>query len=71
VIGYIATALPGGAQAQCSAPCTSIVLDPMTAGSHVFVVTAVNGAGAGESSPLSISVTVYPMDDLFHAGFDQ
>jgi hypothetical protein len=69
-ITYVATALPGGLQAQCTAPCASIVFNPIAAGTYAFVVNAENGAGVGLTSPLSNSTTVYPPDDIFHDGFE-
>jgi len=69
-ITYVATALPGGLQAQCTAPCASIVFNPIAAGTYAFVVNAENGAGVGLTSPLSNSTTVYPLDDIFHDGFE-
>jgi hypothetical protein len=67
---YVAVSVPGGVEGQCLAPCSSIVVAPLPAGSYRFVVTAQNVAGSGAPSPLSNEVTVYPDDVLFRDGFE-
>lgn len=58
VVSYTATASPGGATASCTAPCTSIVLAPLAAGSYTFTVHATNFVGNGPESPASNAATV-------------
>lgn len=57
ITGYVATAT-GGATASCTAPCSSIVFDPLPGGTYTFTVSAVNAAGAGTPSAASNSILV-------------
>lgn len=57
ITGYLATAT-GGATASCTAPCSSIVFNPLPGGSYTFSVSAVNAAGAGTPSATSNSILV-------------
>ncbi|MEO7064614.1 MAG: kelch repeat-containing protein, partial [Dokdonella sp.] len=70
VTTYAAIALPGGAQATCAAPCTSIAINPLAVGTYTFVVVAFNAAGQGAPSAQSNSVLVYPADEIFQNGFE-
>jgi uncharacterized repeat protein (TIGR01451 family) len=60
ITSYTATASPGGATASCTAPCTSIVFNPMAVGTYTFTVHATTAAGNGPESPASNSVQVAP-----------
>ncbi|MDC8016240.1 kelch repeat-containing protein [Tahibacter soli] len=57
ITGYVATAT-GGATAACTAPCTSIVFDPLPGGAYTFTVAAVNAAGTGTPSAASNGIVV-------------
>lgn len=57
ITGYLATAT-GGATASCTAPCSSIVFNPLPGGSYTFTVAAVNAAGAGTPSAASNGILV-------------
>ena len=57
-VTYSAVAIPGGASGSCTAPCTSIVVTPLAAGTYSFKVVAQNAAGYGAFSPASNSVRV-------------
>ncbi|WP_165371524.1 IPTL-CTERM sorting domain-containing protein [Pseudolysobacter antarcticus] len=58
ITSHTATASPGGATASCTAPCTSIVFNPIAANTYTFSVVANNAAGSGPASPDSNSVIV-------------
>jgi hypothetical protein len=70
VTSYAAIAVPGLISGACIAPCTSIMVTPLAAGTYTFVVVADNAAGLGPFSPASNAVFVYPADDIFHNGFE-
>jgi N-acetylneuraminic acid mutarotase len=57
ITGYVATAT-GGATASCTAPCASIVFNPLPGGTYTFTVSALNAAGAGTPSAASNSILV-------------
>ncbi|MEO5559345.1 MAG: kelch repeat-containing protein [Dokdonella sp.] len=70
VTTYAAIALPGGTQATCVAPRTSIAINPLAAGTYTFVIVALNAAGQGAPSAQSNSVFVSPADEIFRYDFE-
>lgn len=58
VTGYRVTAVPGGAERSCLAPCGNVEFATLPPGTYAFTASAVNAVGAAVASPLSNSVVV-------------
>lgn len=58
ITGYRVTAVPGGVQQSCLAPCTNVEFTTLPPGTYAFTVSAVSAVGTAIASPASNSIVV-------------